>query len=133
MKEERGVEIKEKEEFAVEIKDGEFGILVDKDFGDKQPAECPPKQAEGSKLKSKGSARKMIKNSKSDYTKQEQKAKQDRDVAENCSKYGQLQEMQFKCKKCDKIFTIKRELVRHRKIIHEGETRMLKIREIQNL
>ena len=129
MKEERGVEIKEKEEFAVEIKDGEFGILVDKDF----EAECPPKQAEVSKLKSKESARKMIKNSKSDYTKQEQKAKQDRDVAENCSKYGQLQEMQFKCKKCDKIFTIKRELVRHRKIIHEGETRMLKIREIQNL
>ena len=75
----------------------------------------------------------MMLNSKSDYTKQEQKAKQDRDVAENCSKYGQIQEMQFKCKKCDKIFTTKRELVRHRKIIHEGETRMLKIREIRNL
>ena len=135
-REEFGEEMREEiaaeviEEIRVEIKDGEFGVLVNEEGGENQAAKYPQKQAKGLKLRNKGNPD----NSKDDGKQSVQKAKQDiGNITENGSRYSQLQETQFKCKQCDKRFTIKRELLRHTKIVHEGKTRMFKIRAIQNL
>ena len=152
-REEFGVEMREEirepiaaeviEEIRVEIKDGEFGVSVNeeggenqaeiypkKQDGENQAAEYPQKQAKGLKLRRKGNPD----NSKDDGKQSVQKAKQDiGNITQNGSRYSQLQETQFKCKQCEKRFTIKRELLRHTKIVHEGKTRMFKIRAIQNL
>ena len=116
------------EEIVVEIKDGEFGVLADEEVGERHPTEYPQKEAKGLKVISKGNPGKKLESLK-DNRKQDQDIE---NITENGPKYSQ-QEMQFKCKQCDKTFTIKRELVRHRKIVHEGKIRMFKIREIQNL
>ena len=165
MKEETAVELKEElavemregireeiaaevlEEIRVQIKDGEFGVLVNeeggenqaeiypkKQDGENQTAEYPQKQANGLKLRNKGNPEETSDNSKDAGKQSIQKARQDiGNITENGSRYSQLQDTQFKCKQCDKRFTIKRELLRHTKIVHEGKTRMFKIREIQNL
>ena len=139
-REEFGVEMREEirepiaaeviEEIRVEIKDGEFGVLVNEEGGENQAAKYPQKQAKGLKSRSKGNPD----NLKADRKQSVQKAKQDiGNITENDSRYSQLQETQFKCKQCEKRFTIKRELLRHTKIVHEGKTRMFKLREMQNL
>ena len=140
MKEETAVEIREEiavelvKEVRLEIKDGEFGVLVDEEGGENQAAKYPQKQAKGLKLRNKGNPEETSDNSKDAGKQSVQKARQDiGNITENGSRYSQLQETQFKCKQCDKRFTIKRELLRHTKIVHEGKTRMFKIREIQNL
>ena len=152
MKEETAVELKEElavemregireeiaaevlEEIRVQIKDGEFGVLVNEEGGENQTAEYPQKQANGLKLRNKGNPEETSDNSKDAGKQSIQKARQDiGNITENGSRYSQLQETQFKCKQCEKRFTIKRELLRHTKIVHEGKTRMFKLREMQNL
>ena len=135
LKEEIRLELKEeirlelKEEIRVEIKDGEFGIVEVGD--DWQAAEDPPKQAKELKVKRKRNPGKILK----DDRKKVQKGKKEdvTNILETGTSCGQLQETQFKCKQCEKTFTIKRELVRHRKIVHESETRMLQLRKMQSL
>merc|ERR1719430_1543881 len=123
------IEVEFIEEIRVEIKDGEFGDLIKEEVGEKQPAEDPQKQANVLKATCKGNHGQTSDNSKDDRKQSETNAKQYiGNITENGSRYSQLQEMQFKCKQCEKGFIIKRELLRHTKIVHEGKTRMFKIR-----
>ena len=119
------------EELTLEIKDGEFGVAVSE--------EVKEKQSEAG-LSGKRSIGEAPDNSNEDEV---EKAKEERETrsASMRSSSGsdnayyqshdeKAHESRLYCNQCDIKFSIKRELVRHRKIAHGGETRMLKIRQM---
>ena len=115
----------------MEIKDGEFGVAVSE--------EVKEKQSEAG-LSGKRSIGEAPDNSNEDEM---EKAKEERETRSasmrslsgsdntyNQSHDDKAHESRLYCNQCDTKFSIKRELVRHRKIAHGGETRMLKIRQM---
>ena len=111
----------------MEIKDGEFGVAVSE--------EVKEKQSEAG-LRGKRSIGEAPDNSNEDEVEKAKEEKDTRLAADVTSLGGseythaRFPESRLYCNQCDAKFSIKRELVRHRKIAHGGETRMLKIRQM---
>ena len=107
----------------MEIKDGEFGVAVSE--------EVKEKQSEAGL-----SGKRSIGEAPDNFNEDEvEKWKSMRGLSGPNNAYNQshddkAHESRLYCNQCDTKFSIKRELVRHRKIAHGGETRMLKIRQM---
>ena len=110
-----------KEELTLEIKDGEFGVAVNEE----------EKQSEAG-LSGKRSIGEAPDNSNEDEVEKwkSMRSLSGSDDAYNQSHDDEAHKSRSYCNQCDAKFAIKRELVRHRKIAHGGETRMLKIRQM---
>ena len=111
----------------MEIKDGEFGVAVSEEVKEKQS------EAGLSGKRSIGEAPDKSNEDEVEKAKEEKDTRLAADVTSlGGSDYANARfpESRLSCKQCDTKFSIKRELVRHRKIAHGGETRMLKIRQM---